>query len=79
MTQICSTWRVCRSATRNLKPALLSLRASTGANADRLIAFAPCAGCKGDKPGGELCNVCTHQTLVAMTNISVDMILRGEY
>lgn len=44
-----------------------------------LIAFAPCAGCKGDKPGGELCNVCTHQTLVAMTDISVDMILRGEY
>ena len=44
-----------------------------------LIAFCACIGCKSDKPGGEPCNICTHQTLVTMTDISVDMLLRGEY
>jgi hypothetical protein len=44
-----------------------------------LIVVAPCVGCKGDNPSGEPCDVCTHQTLVAMTDISVDLILRGEF
>lgn len=44
-----------------------------------LIAFAPCIGCEEYNQGGEPCVVCTHQTLVTMTDISINMILIGEY
>lgn len=41
-------------------------------------AFIPCNGCI-DYKKGYVCVFCHHQTLVAMTDIAVDMILRGEY